>query len=70
MTVATPQMALAEILDDVAGARHAVAERSPFADRLKELARSLDLLADDLARQDGAGLRHRAQSAYGSKDGG
>jgi hypothetical protein len=97
MTAATPQMALAEILDAVAGARHAVAEgvqvellgldgavtrvcdaardlspaeRGNYADRLKELAQSLDLLADDLARQDGAGLRHRAQSAYGSKDGG
>jgi hypothetical protein len=96
MTAATPQAALAEILDAVAGARRAVAEgaqvellglddavtrvcdgardlppaeRGAYADRLKELAQALDLLADDLARQDGAGLRHRAQSAYGGKDG-
>jgi hypothetical protein len=44
------------------------AERGPCAERLKELGQALDLLADDLARQDAAGLRPRAQSAYGSKD--
>ena len=96
MTAASPQAALAEILDAVAGARRAVAEgavielagldsavtricdaardlppaeRGSYALRLKELAGALDLLADDLARQDAAGLRQRAQSAYGGKDG-
>jgi hypothetical protein len=45
------------------------AERGPYAERLKELAHALDLLAEDLARQDAAGLRQRAQDAYGGKDG-
>ena len=44
------------------------AERGAYAERLQELAQALDLLADDLARQDAAGLRQRAQSAYGGKD--
>lgn len=44
------------------------AERGPYAERLKELAQALDLLANDLARQDAAGLRQQAQSAYGGKD--
>jgi hypothetical protein len=96
VTAASPQAALAEILDAVAGARRAVAEgaeielagldsavtcvcdaarglppaeRGSYAERLKELAGALDLLADDLARQDAAGLRQRAQDAYGGKDG-
>jgi hypothetical protein len=41
------------------------AERGAHAERLKELAQALDLLAKDLARQDAAGLRQQAQSAYG-----
>jgi hypothetical protein len=44
------------------------AERGAYAERLKQLAQALDLLADDLARQDAAGLRQRAQGAYGGKD--
>jgi hypothetical protein len=46
-----------------------LAERDVYAERLKELARALDRLAEDIARQDAAGRRRRAQDAYGGEDG-